>query len=328
MLEFSPRNMRVWTRLGPAGAVNFAAMDLAQHDERVLMMTADLTYLTGLGKFIETYPDRFYNFGIAEQNMLGAAAGLAKEGFIPFASSYASFLTTRCLDQIRVNMSYMELPVKLLGLTAGGGTAAYGPTHMSVEDIAVMRALPNITIFSPADCTEIMKCMIAAAEINGPVYIRLTGLMSTINTPMVYKEDYAFEAGKAVELESGKDICLIATGSMTHIAIQTAARLRQSGISCSVLNMHTIKPVDAEAVDRACAGHEMLVTLEEHSIIGGLGGAVGEHLSQKRMHPLLLRIGIQDMFPLAGDYPYFMEQCGLTVDQVTEQITRAWQAQE
>lgn len=317
MIEFTSKNMRIWSRLGPSGALGVAAAELAERNPQVLMLTSDLCFFSGLERFRNEYPDRLYNFGIAEQNMVGAAGGLAKEGFIPFANTYASFAASRCADQVRVNMSYMALPIKLIGLTAGFAAGILGATHMSVEDVSLMRALPNITVISPADCTEVIKCMLTVAETKEPTYIRLTGPM---NMPIVYKEDYEFEIGKSVEMQHGADVCLIATGSMVYQAVQAAAALGEQGVSCSVINMHTIKPIDVRAIDDANENHKLIVTVEEHSVIGGLGGAVAEHLAKKGKHIPQLFIGVKDFFPHAGNYQYQLEQCGLTANHIKSRI--------
>lgn len=315
MIEINSTNTRIWSRLGPSGAVGAAAIEMAESLPKVLMLTADLCFFSGLERFKEQYPDKMYNFGIAEQNMVGAAGGLAKEGFIPFVSTYASFCSSRCADQVRVNMAYMKLPIKMLGLTAGYGAGILGATHMSVEDIAFMRSLPNITVISPADCTEIIKSIMAAAKTNDPTYIRLTG---PVNTPIIYKEDYDFEIGKAIFLEQGRDVCFIATGSMVSQALKAVDILKEKGISCSVMNMHTIKPLDEEAVINASNNHKLLVSVEEHSIYGGLGSAVSEVLSNKANHAPLSIMGIEDLFVKPGDYQYQIEQSGLSADQIAE----------
>jgi transketolase len=251
--------------------------------------------------------------------MVGAAGGFAKEGFIPFANTYASFCASRCADQVRVNMSYMKLPIKLIGLTAGFAAGILGATHMSIEDVSLMRSLPNIMVISPADCTEIIKCMLAVSETNEPTYIRLTGSM---NMPIVYKEDYDYEIGKAVILKEGSDVCIIATGSMVHESLQAAKSLEEEGISCTVMNMHTIKPLDTQAIDTT-ENYKLIVTVEEHSVIGGLGSAVAEQLVKKKKHAPLLMIGIEDFFPHAGSYQNLIEKCGLTASQIKERISNA-----
>lgn len=319
MIDYSRRNIRMWSLLGPGGALSTAAMELAGTKPEVLMMTADLRYYSGLKRFGTLYPERLINVGIAEQNLIGVASGLAKEGFIPFANTYASFCASRCADQIRVNMSYMRLPVKLIGLSAGLGAGSLGATHMALEDLAVMRSLPNITVLSPADCTEIIKAILAASETPDPTYIRLTGSMTM---PIVYNEDYDFRIGKAVEIRQGRDVCIIATGSVVYHAVRAAELLEEKGISCSVLNMHTIKPLDKEAVD-AVLDRKMIVTVEEASVTGGLGSSVAEHLALKEKKPVQLILGIPDRFPHAGDYNYLLEQCRLTGDQIAEDVLSA-----
>lgn len=317
MIEFNTRSIRTWSLLGPSGAHGTAALELAEINPKVLMLTADLCFFSGLERFKAAFPDRLYNLGIAEQNMIGVAAGLAKEGFIPFANTYASFCTSRCADQVRVNMSYMKLPIKLIGLTAGYGAGILGATHMGIEDAALMRSLPNITVISPADCTEIIKAILAAAKTPDPTYIRLTG---PINTPIVYKEDYEFQIGKAVTLQEGQDVCIIATGSMVAQAQKTAKMLEEEGVSCTVMNMHTIKPIDKEAIARANDSHKLIVTAEEHNIIGGLYGAVAEELCQYGNHKPVLPIGIKDFFVHAGSYQYQMAESGLEPNLMKEKI--------
>lgn len=317
MIEINPTNTRIWSRLGPSGAVGTAAMEIGENQPEALMLTADLCFFSGLERFKEKFPDKMYNFGIAEQNMIGAAGGLAKEGFIPFVSTYASFCSSRCADQVRVNMSYMKLPIKMIGLTAGYGAGILGATHMSVEDIAFMRSLPNIIVLSPADCTEIIKCMIAVSKTEDPTYIRLSG---PVNTPIIYKKDYDFEIGKSIKLKEGKDICFIATGSMVSQTLKATEILEEKGISCSVINMHTIKPLDQDAIVNASSKHMLIVTVEEHSIYGGLGSAVSEVLAKEYNHAPLEIIGIKDLFVKPGDYQFQIEQSGLTAKQIAERI--------
>lgn len=258
MIDFTSMNIRIWSRLGSCGAFGQAALVLPEVEPRTVILTADLCSFSGLERFKGQYPDRLYNVGIAEQNMVGIAAGFAREGFVPFATTYATFASMRSADQVKVNMGYMGLPIKLVGLTAGFSVGVLGPTHMSLEDLAIMRALPNVVILSPADCTATVKATIAAAGIDAPVYLRLTGSM---NNPIVYKEDFDFEIGKAIELRQGDDVAIIATGSMVHCALKAAEHLEAMGISASVLDMHTIKPLDITAVEAACK-RKLLVTVE------------------------------------------------------------------
>lgn len=320
MIKYSPREIRTWSMLGSCGAFGVASMELPEIDPRCVVLTSDLCTYSSLDRFRQKYPDKFFNFGIAEQNMVCVAAGMAKEGFVPFATTYASFASSRCLDQVRVNMGYMKLGVKLVGLTSGLAVSILGATHMSVEDIAVMRSIPNITVLSPADCMETIKCVLAATKIEGPVYIRLSGPM---NNPVVYKEDYDFEVGKSITLCEGDDVVIIATGTMVYNSLKASEILFEDGISCRVVNMHTIKPLDVSAIQSACNA-KLIVTVEEHSKIGGLGGAVAEVLSEVGKHPPLLRIGLTDEFKHAGTYEYMIEQYGLSVGQIASSIKQKY----
>jgi len=316
MLEFNTTNIRAWAHLGSCGAFGVAAIELGEKYKNLAIFTADLRFYSGLDRFASQYPDKLYNVGIAEQNMIGVAAGMAKEGFNVFATTYGTFASTRCCDQVRVNMGYMKIPVKLVGLTSGLSVGILGATHMSFEDIAILRSIPNMTIISPADCTETVKATIAAAKFDGPVYLRLTG---TMGNPIVYKQDYDFEIGKAIKLMDGIDVAIIATGTMVDASLRAAKILAEDGISCSVINMHTIKPIDRDMI-MSCIDKKLLVTVEEHSIIGGLGSAVSEVLSVISQKPRQIIIGINDEFKHAADYKYLIEEYGLTPKQIAMKI--------
>lgn len=316
MMDFTPVNVRTWSMLGTCGAFGQAAMCLPEIDDRIVVLTSDLCTFSGLDRFKAKFPDRLYNLGIAEQNMVGVAAGFAKEGFIPFATTYATFASMRCADQVKVNMGYMGFPIKLVGLTAGSAVGSLGATHMSFEDIAVMRAIPNVVVISPADCTAAVKATIAAARCERPVYLRLSGGM---NNPVVYKGDFEFEIGKAIVLREGADISLIATGAMVHVALKTADALAAQGLSAEVVDMHTIKPIDEAAIKRACA-RRLIVTIEEHSRIGGLGSAVAEVLASSSERPPHLILGAEDQYPHAAPMSSLHLGQGLVPEVVTEKI--------
>lgn len=316
MMDFTPVNVRTWSMLGTCGAFGQAAMCLPEIDDRIVVLTSDLCTFSGLDRFKAKFPDRLYNLGIAEQNMVGVAAGFAKEGFIPFATTYATFASMRCADQVKVNMGYMEFPIKLVGLTSGYAVGSLGATHMCLEDIAIMRAMPNVVVLSPADCTSAVKATIAAAKCDNPVYLRLSGGM---NNPVVYKSDFEFEIGKAIVLREGTDISLIATGSMVYIALKTADMLTAKGLSVEVVDMHTIKPIDEAAIKRACA-KRLIVTLEEHSRIGGLGAAVAETLALCSGRPPHLILGAEDHYPHAAPMSSLYLEQGLVPEVVMEKI--------
>lgn len=307
--------------LGSAGTFGQAALGLPEINPQTLIVTADLRNFSGLDRFAEAYPDRLINVGIAEQNMVGIAAGLCNESFSVFATTYATFAAARSADPVRVNMGYMRLGVKLVGLGAGFSVGVLGPTHISLEDIAFMRAIPNITVISPADCTETVKAVRALANYPGPAYLRLGG---NVPHPVVYADDYEFCIGKAIRLLNGEDVTIVATGPVVFESLQAAKLLQAQGLQVGVINMHTIKPLDTDMLQEVYASTRLLVTVEEHSIIGGLGGAVAEHKSLLGAAPPQLMIGIQDYFPHAGDYRHLLTETGLTAPQIASTIQARW----
>lgn len=319
MLEFNPINVRTWSMLGSCGAFGIGACELAEQDEKFVVATADLCSFSGLERLRARHPDRIYNVGIAEQNLIGVAAGMAKEGFNVFCTTYAAFASTRCLDQVKVNMGYMRMPIKLVGLTSGFAVGILGATHICAEDLAVMRALPGITVLSPADGMETVKAIMAAAASSAPVYLRLSGGM---NSPVVYRDDYAFEIGRAVVLREGADVAVLATGPAVYASLKAAELLDGQGLSCRVVDVHTIKPLDAAEVHRAGQAR-LVVAVEEHSVIGGLAGAIAETLAAESNRPPLLAIGMADGYPHAAGYEHLMETSGLTPRQIAEKIAQA-----
>ncbi len=317
-MDYKSSNIRLWSRLGSCGALGQAALELGETNDKVVFITSDLCFYSGLDRFNAKFPDKLYNVGIAEQNMVNIAAGMAKEGFIPFATTYATFAAMRCADQVRVSMGYMKLGVKLIGLTAGLSVGILGATHMSIEDIAIMRSIPNIIILSPADCTESIKAILAASETDEPIYIRLTGGMPN---PIVYKEDYDYKIGKAITLKDGSDIIIYATGTMVYNSLKAAEILAEQGISAKVVDIHTIKPIDRETINDNL-NYKMIFTVEEHSTIGGLGSAVAECLSEADVK--INMIGLHDQYDHAADYNYLIEKNGLDATGIAKRIIRKY----
>ena len=315
-MEIKRSKARLWSKLGSRAVFGMALLDMAERGVDFYAMSADLVHSSGLGRFQEKFPERCINMGIAEQNMLGVAGGMAKDGTPIFATSFAPFITMRAAEQVRMNMGYMQLNVKTVGLGSGLIMAQLGNSHFGLEDVAVMRAIPNITIVSPADCGEIVKAVAAIAQYKGPVYLRLTG---GPGNPIVYQEEYDFVIGRAITLRKGDDVALVAAGTMVHTALEAAELLAESGVSVQVVDMHTIKPLDTDCLD-GLLSHRLLVTVEEHTVCGGLGGAVAEYLAPKRVRPPHLLIGIEDVFPHAGSYDYMLNACGLTADQIAMRI--------
>ena len=320
MVEISRAKAKVWSRLGARATYGQAILEMARQRDDFYVMSADLCQSSGLVRFREEYPDRFVNTGIAEQNLIGVAAGLAKDGTNVFASSFAPFITMRACEQVRMDMGYMQLNVKTVGLGSGLIMAQLGNSHYGLEDASVMRAIPGMTVVCPADGVEIMKTVEALCDYQHPAYLRLTG---GPGIPMVYDGDIDFQIGRAIQVRDGADICIIANGTMVYYAVQAAEILASKGIESSVLDMHTIKPLDTEAVN-AQLDKKLIVTLEEASVVGGLGSAVTEHLAPLRVKPPQLMLGIRDCFPHAGTYAYLLEQCRLTSPQIAEDIEAAY----
>jgi transketolase len=284
-----------------------ALSDLAEEFPNVLVVDGDLANSTRADIFAERHPGKFLEMGIAEQNLMGAAAGLATVGFIPFISTFAVFAVKRAADQVRVVVAQPHLNVKICGGYTGILTGKTGKTHQSVEDIAVMRAMPGMTVVAPADGPEMRGVLRAACEYDGPMYIRVTRDPS----PVIFDSDYRFQLGKAVVLREGADVAIISTGVETTRALDAVDLLAQDGIHAYLLHVPTLKPLDVDAIVAAARRTGRVVTAEDHNIIGGLGGAVAETLAERAPTPMR-RVGIQDTFGESGPDDAMLEKYGLT----------------
>jgi len=291
-------------------------IDLAKKDERIFLLVGDVGYSL-VEPFAQEFPRRFINIGIAEQNMMGIAAGLALSGQIVFAYSLANFPTLRCVEQIRNNVCYHDANVKIVA--SGGGLAygALGMTHHVTEDLAIMRALPNMTVIAPGDPTEAALATRAAAEYPGPCYLRL----ARTGDPVVHETVPDFKIGKAITVRNGDAITLVASGGILHNTVQAAKQLEQKGIKPRVLSMHTVKPLDAEALLAVATETKAIITIEEHSIIGGLGSAVAEVLAESGISRIVLRrVGIKDCFSsVVGSQAYLCKYHSLSVEDIVNE---------
>ena len=303
--------------LGQHGAFGKFIKDYSEN-EKLLVTVSDQATLIGAQGFAKQYPNKFINFGISEQNAISVCGALAHEGFIPFLGFQACFASLRCADQIKVVMSYMKLPVKLLGLSSGLSVSDLGPTHYALQDLALFQSLPNIVILSPCDALEAYKCYEAALNTNQPFYIRVNG---NLRSPMIYKQDYDFEVGKAVTIkDDGYDITIIATGTMVEQAIKATPIIEGTlGLKVRILNFHTIKPLDVEAI-KSCFDSKLIVTIEEHSVIGGLGSAVNSAIALEKNKPPVLNLGCGDYFESAGNYETVLDKYGLSFDKIASKI--------
>ena len=288
-----------------------ALVELGANNKDLVVMDADLSKSTMTVGFSKAFPDRFFNMGIAEQNMYGVAAGLAASGKTVVASTFAMFATGRAFEIIRNSIGYPHLNVKICATHAGVTVGEDGASHQAIEDIALMRSIPGMTVLNPSDGVSAKKAVEAAVAMDGPVYVRL----GRAAVPFVYDEDMDFEIGKGLTVKEGSDVTIIATGIMVNEAIQAAEKLEAEGISARIVDIHTIKPIDEEIIIKAAKETKGIVTAEEHSVIGGLGSAVAE-VTAKNAPAKIKMIGIQDRFGQSGKPDQLMKEYGLTADNI------------
>ena len=294
-----------------------ALKKLALENPNVVVLDADLSKSTMTAEFNKVAPERFINVGIAEQNLIGTAAGLSLTGKIPFASSFAMFAAGRAFEIVRNTVAYPKLNVKIAATHAGLTVGEDGASHQAIEDLSLMRSIPNMVVLNPADGVEAGKAVIAAANYDGPVYIRL----GRAAVEEIFDENYEFQIGKGVELVNGTDATIIATGIMVEKALKASEILKSEGINVRVINIHTLKPIDTELIIKAAKETKRIVTAEEHSIIGGLGSAVLEAISEECPVPVI-RIGVKDTFGESGKPNELLEKYGLTEKEIVEAVKK------
>ena len=290
--------------------------DIAASNPNVIVMTGD-TGLTVFGRFRTDFPDRFINMGVSEANMIGVAAGLALNGKVPFVYTIVPFLTMRPFEQIRVDICIQNLPVKIVGVGGGLAYGPLGPTHHSIEDVAILRALPNMTVLVPCDPSESKRATRAAFEDPGPVYVRL----GKNGEPSLHENEYDFQIGRAVQMRDGNDATVIVTGGVTKYALEASDCCAQVGLGVRVLDMHTNKPIDEDAIIQAARETRAIVTVEEHNVIGGLGSAVAEVLAEAQAGIPFRRLGINDSFCYGvGGQEYHLANHGVTSEHIAKVV--------
>lgn len=303
------------TKTGTAKATRVAygevLLELGKKRQDIVVLDADLSGSTNTGKFGKAFPDRFFNIGISEQDMMGTAAGLSLAGKLPFASTFAIFATGRAWEQVRQTICYSNLNVKIVATHGGITVGEDGASHQAVEDLTLMRVLPNMTIIVPADAKETEEVIEVISDEYGPTYVRL----GRAKVPVIMPEDYRFNIGKAYIFHIGKDANIISCGIMVEKALKASERLKNDGLDVGVINMSTIKPIDEETIISVAKTSRAIVTAEEHSIIGGLGSAVTEVLSEKYPVPVK-RIGVKDCFGCSGDPEGLLKLYSLTVEDI------------
>jgi transketolase len=291
-------------------------VELGHTDPRTVVLDGDLANSTKADKFALAHPERFFQMGIAEQNLIGAAAGLASVGYVPWTSSFTVFFTHRALDPVRMLVAQSHANVKIVGSYSGLLVGAVGKTHLDVEDLAIMRAMPNMAVLAPADEVELVSMMDWAASHDGPVYLRLV----RDSVPDLFGADYTFVPGAVHRLRSGGDVTLVSTGPQTSRVLGAADRLAGAGIASSVIHVPSLKPVDAEALVAAIGDAPLVVTVEEHSVHGGLGGLVAELLTSAGPSPRVVRIGLDDVWGESAGNDFLLDKHGLSGSRVADRV--------
>jgi len=293
-------------------------------DPRVVALTADLARSTKIGKFEEKIPDRFYNVGIAEANMIAIASGMTEAGLIPVVSTFATFASMRAAEFVRTDLCYQKRPVKIIATHSGTSFGQAGTTHHCTEDLAIMRSFAGMTVIAPADAYETARAVQACIDHPGPVYIRIG---RGFEPPLHKSLDFDFEIGKAIKLRDGRDLTIIATGVCVLQALEAAERAAQNGVSVRVLDMHTIKPLDEDAVREALLDTRRIVTVEDHTVIGGLGDAVADVIARTGKGCAFKKLGYQDCFAMVGYYEDLLHNYGLDADGITDAIAQVLKAE-
>jgi transketolase len=313
------KTAQMWSKIGPRATFGQSILHVFEGREDLVAMSADLGSSSGLERLKKASPDKFIDVGIAEQNLIGMASGIAKEGFCVFASSFAPFVTMRACEQLRMNLGYMKMNVKAVGIGSGLAMGFLGNSHFGLEDVSIVRSIPDIDIVSPADCVEIYKAVETISTNTRPTYLRLTGAP---NMPIVYEHDYEFKLGKFIQFKSGFDVTIIATGSMVAAALEAAEQIEKQKISVGVVNCHTIRPLDIDSLSQILQNCGALVTVEEHFASGGLGSQILEFMNLNSYPQPMLRIGLDQIFDLTGDYEFLLKHHNLTSNDIASAVLK------
>ena len=316
------KKIKLWSNLGMRASFGMMAMDLAEKYPELIITTSDVSTSAGLDRYKNKYPNQYVDVGIAEQNLIGVSTGLSSEGFKVISTTFSPFQTLRCAEQIKVNLGYMKQKICMIGLASGLVLGNLGFTHCSIEEIGVLRSIPNISIVVPSDPFELFKILKEAMNYKNSLYIRLT---AGSNTRIINSRNYKFKIGKAIEIMPGDDVAIISCGNILGNCIDAAVSLKKNKISCSVINMHTIKPIDKKKIFEISKKFKLIITVEEHNIIGGLGSAVAEILSSEITKTKLIRLGINDNYSSGGSYEYLKNIHGLSVQKILRTILKNYE---
>ena len=320
-MKVDHKYIKLLSTIGPRASLGLFLLELVKNKKNLMVVTSDVSTSAGLDRFRKLYSQNYIDVGIAEQNLIGVSTGLASEGFDVLTTTFAPFQTLRCCEQIKVNLGYMKQKVTMVGLASGLVLGNLGYTHCSIEEMAIMRSIPNITVISPADSLETIKAVEQSFSHKNSVYIRLTG---SNNNPIIYNDDYEYKIGKCIQLVDGKDIVIFACGSILKEVLNASEILKNKGLNSSVINVHTIKPIDKKYIAEKTKKKKLIVSVEEHNILGGLGSSIAECLADQHNTPKHLMIGINDKYSNGGSYEYLLNHYGLTAKKIANKILKSF----
>ena len=321
-MKLDNSKVKLYSQIGTRATFGLACIELLKKYENLMVCTADVSTSAGLDRFRKKYPNNYIDVGIAEQNLIGVATGLSELNFKVITTTFSPFQALRCLEQIKVNLGYMQNKVVMVGLASGLVLGSLGFTHASIEDVGALRSIPNLNLICPSDSGEVVKALDKALENKNSTYIRLTG---GSNNTIINQDDYDFEIGKSIELKKGHEVCIISNGQILSECLAAANKLDEINISTSVINMHTIKPIDEKKIFEISKKYKLVVSVEEHNVIGGLGSAVAEQLIKIENSPPQALIGIQDYYEKGGNYFYLKNKYSINSEKIFEKIKNSYE---
>ena len=321
-IKLDASKIKLYSQIGTRATFGLACIELLKEYQNLMICTADVSTSAGLDRFRKKYPNNYVDVGIAEQNLIGVATGLSELNFKVITTTFSPFQTLRCLEQIKVNLGYMKNKIIMVGLASGLVLGPLGFTHASIEDVGVLRSIPNINIICPSDSGELIKTLEQSILSKNSTYIRLTG---GANNKVINDNDYNFEIGRSIELLKGDEICIISNGQIISECLEAAKKLNDSGISTTIINMHTIKPIDENKIREISKNYKLIVTVEEHNIIGGLGSAVSEVLSNIKNSPPQVFMGVNDYYEKGGNYFYLKNKYSISSDKIFKKIINTYE---
>lgn len=310
---------KLFSSIGQRATFGLVCLELIKKYENLMVVTADVSTSAGLDRYKNKFQENYLDVGIAEQNMMGVATGLSTLGYNVFTTTFAPFQSMRCLEQIKINQGYMKKKITMVGIASGVVLGSLGYTHCSIEDLSIMKSIPGITVLSPCDGSEVAKSVFAAAEHDGPVYIRLTG---GSNSKVINSDDYNFKIGLPIELIEGNDVVIFATGSILGNCFEAAKEIKNdNGTSITLINVHTLKPINKKYIIEKVKNHKKIVTIEEHSLEGGLGTTINQCLiGNLSNNQKILNLGIPDNYSVSGEYSYILEKYSLSKNGIKKKI--------